>query len=142
MAGQVSRSSGCQTCGNLPCLKAEIFRIRYVGGKERSFVVADAFQSFMASDEAKKAMAEDRLKVETIRILTEFTPDLERAKILSGDGSHYSSLSTRLAAPLRRWPPKNTNSLSGGQRAPLMRRSAFLPPVICGVTAWLSFRTG
>ena len=34
----------------------------------------EQFQSFMASDEAKKAMEEDRLKVETMRILTEFTP--------------------------------------------------------------------
>lgn len=32
------------------------------------------FQSFMASDEARKAMVEDRLKVETMRILGEFTP--------------------------------------------------------------------
>ena len=34
----------------------------------------EQFQSFMASDEAKKAMEEDRLKAETMRILTEFTP--------------------------------------------------------------------
>lgn len=34
----------------------------------------ERFQSFMASDEAKKAMAEDRLKVETMRVLGEFTP--------------------------------------------------------------------
>lgn len=32
------------------------------------------FQAFMQSDEAKKAMGEDRLKVATIRILHEFTP--------------------------------------------------------------------
>lgn len=32
------------------------------------------FQSFMASDEAKKAMGEDRMKVETMRVLSEFTP--------------------------------------------------------------------
>lgn len=32
------------------------------------------FQSFMASDEAAKAMKEDRLKIETLRILSEFTP--------------------------------------------------------------------
>ena len=34
----------------------------------------EKFQTFMASDEAKQAMAEDRLKVETLRILVEFTP--------------------------------------------------------------------
>ncbi len=34
----------------------------------------ERFQSFMASDEAKKAMGEDRLKVETMRVLSEFTP--------------------------------------------------------------------
>ena len=34
----------------------------------------DAFQTFMASDEAKKAMEEDGLKVETLRILAEFAP--------------------------------------------------------------------
>ena len=33
-----------------------------------------AFQNFMESDEAKKAMAEDGVKVETMRMLTEFTP--------------------------------------------------------------------
>jgi hypothetical protein len=32
------------------------------------------FQSLMASDDAKKAMEEDGLKVETLRILSEFTP--------------------------------------------------------------------
>ena len=32
------------------------------------------FQAFMQSDEAKQAMSEDRLKVDTIRILHEFTP--------------------------------------------------------------------
>lgn len=32
------------------------------------------FRTFMASDEAKKAMEEDRLKVETMRILSEFIP--------------------------------------------------------------------
>ncbi|WP_192036692.1 hypothetical protein [Halomonas sp. YLGW01] len=32
------------------------------------------FQSFMASDEAKQAMEEDRLKVDTMRMLGEFTP--------------------------------------------------------------------
>ena len=32
------------------------------------------FQSFMESDEAKKAMEEDGLKVDTIRVLSEFTP--------------------------------------------------------------------
>jgi hypothetical protein len=32
------------------------------------------FQAFMQSDEAKKAMGEDRLKVDTVRILHEFTP--------------------------------------------------------------------
>ncbi len=32
------------------------------------------FQTFMASDEAKQAMKEDRLKVETMRVLAEFTP--------------------------------------------------------------------
>ena len=31
------------------------------------------FDSFMASDEAKKAMTEDRLKIDTLRILSEFT---------------------------------------------------------------------
>ena len=34
----------------------------------------ERFQAFMASDEAKKAMAEDRIKVETMRVLVEFTP--------------------------------------------------------------------
>ncbi len=34
----------------------------------------EKFQSFMASDAAKKAMEEDGLKVETLRILSEFTP--------------------------------------------------------------------
>jgi len=34
----------------------------------------DRFQSFMASDEAARAMEEDRLKVETIRVLSEITP--------------------------------------------------------------------
>ena len=34
----------------------------------------EQFQSFMASEEAKKAMGEDRLKVETMRTLSEFTP--------------------------------------------------------------------
>ena len=40
------------------------------------FDVADMekFQALMQSDEGKKAMAEDRLKVETLRILVEFTP--------------------------------------------------------------------
>ncbi len=33
-----------------------------------------AFENFMASDEAKKAMAEDGLKVESLRMLVEFTP--------------------------------------------------------------------
>jgi len=32
------------------------------------------FQSILESDEGKKAMAEDGLKLETIRILNEFTP--------------------------------------------------------------------
>ena len=34
----------------------------------------EQFRSFMASDKAARAMAEDGLKVETLRILTEFTP--------------------------------------------------------------------
>ena len=34
----------------------------------------EQYQTFMASDEAKKAMEEDRLKVQTLRILGEFTP--------------------------------------------------------------------
>ena len=34
----------------------------------------ERFQAFMASDEAKKAMGEDRIKVETMRVLSEFTP--------------------------------------------------------------------
>lgn len=34
----------------------------------------DEFQSLMSSDEAKRAMEEDRLKVETVRILSEITP--------------------------------------------------------------------
>lgn len=34
----------------------------------------DQFQLFMESEEAKKAMEEDGLKVETLRILNEFTP--------------------------------------------------------------------
>ena len=32
-----------------------------------------AFENFMASDEAKKAMAEDGVKVESLRMLVEFT---------------------------------------------------------------------
>jgi hypothetical protein len=32
------------------------------------------FQSFMLSDDAKKAMEEDGLNVKTLRILSEFTP--------------------------------------------------------------------
>lgn len=34
----------------------------------------EKFQALMESDEGKQAMAEDRLKVETLRILVEFTP--------------------------------------------------------------------
>lgn len=34
----------------------------------------EKLQAFMDSDEAKKAMAEDGLKVETLRMLVEFTP--------------------------------------------------------------------
>jgi len=34
----------------------------------------EEFQSFMESDEAKKAMEEDGLKVGTMRVLCEFTP--------------------------------------------------------------------
>jgi hypothetical protein len=34
----------------------------------------DRFQSFMASDEVARAMSEDRLKVETVRVLGEITP--------------------------------------------------------------------
>ncbi len=34
----------------------------------------DRFQSFMASDEAARAMEEDGLKVETVRVLSEITP--------------------------------------------------------------------
>ena len=34
----------------------------------------DRFQSLMASDEGAKAMAEDRLKVETMHLLSEITP--------------------------------------------------------------------
>ena len=34
----------------------------------------EKLQAFMESDEAKKAMAEDGLKVETLRFLVEFTP--------------------------------------------------------------------
>jgi hypothetical protein len=34
----------------------------------------DRFQSFMASDEVARAMAEDRLTVETVRVLGEITP--------------------------------------------------------------------
>ena len=32
------------------------------------------FEELLASDEGRKAMAEDGLKVETMRVLTEFTP--------------------------------------------------------------------
>jgi hypothetical protein len=32
------------------------------------------FHAFMESDESKKAMAEDGLRIETIRMLVEFTP--------------------------------------------------------------------
>ena len=34
----------------------------------------EKFQSFMESDEVKKAMSKDRLKIDTVRILAEFTP--------------------------------------------------------------------
>lgn len=34
----------------------------------------EKWQSFLASDEGKQAMAEDGLKVETLRMLAEFTP--------------------------------------------------------------------
>jgi hypothetical protein len=34
----------------------------------------EKLQAFMDSDEAKKAMAEDGLKAETLRMLVEFTP--------------------------------------------------------------------
>ena len=34
----------------------------------------DRFQAFMATDEAAQAMKEDRLKVETMHVLTEITP--------------------------------------------------------------------
>ena len=34
----------------------------------------DQFQSFMASDEAARAMEEDRLQVQTVRVLSEITP--------------------------------------------------------------------
>jgi hypothetical protein len=34
----------------------------------------EKFQALMDSDEAKQAMAEDGLKVETLRMLVEFTP--------------------------------------------------------------------
>jgi hypothetical protein len=34
----------------------------------------DRFQSFMASEEVARAMEEDRLKVETVRVLSEITP--------------------------------------------------------------------
>lgn len=34
----------------------------------------DRFQSFMASDEVAHAMREDKLKVETVRVLGEVTP--------------------------------------------------------------------
>jgi len=34
----------------------------------------EKLQAFMESDEAKKAMAEDGLKAETLRMLVEFTP--------------------------------------------------------------------
>jgi hypothetical protein len=34
----------------------------------------ELFNSFMASEEVKLAMEEDGLKVETVRILSEFTP--------------------------------------------------------------------
>jgi len=34
----------------------------------------EKFHSFMASEDAKKAMEEDGLKVKTLRILSEFTP--------------------------------------------------------------------
>ncbi len=34
----------------------------------------ERFQTFMASEEAKKAMEEDRLKVGTMRVLAEFVP--------------------------------------------------------------------
>ena len=34
----------------------------------------EQFKSFMESDEAQKAMQEDGIKIETLRILNEFTP--------------------------------------------------------------------
>ena len=33
-----------------------------------------AFETFLETDENKQAMAEDGIKVETLRMLTEFTP--------------------------------------------------------------------
>jgi len=33
-----------------------------------------AFESYLEADELKQAMAEDKLKLETFRMLTEFTP--------------------------------------------------------------------
>jgi len=40
------------------------------------FDIADmtAFETFLETDEAKQAMAEDGLRLETFRMLTEFTP--------------------------------------------------------------------
>ena len=34
----------------------------------------DQFQSFMASDEVARAMEEDKLQVQTVRVLSEITP--------------------------------------------------------------------
>jgi len=34
----------------------------------------DKFQEFMVSEDVQKAMSEDRLKVETVRVLAEFMP--------------------------------------------------------------------
>lgn len=34
----------------------------------------DAFRALLDSDEGKKAMAEDRLKLDTMRVIEEFTP--------------------------------------------------------------------
>lgn len=58
---------------------ATVRTFRDPGNPERTGVLLDvpdtaSFEAFMASEEAATAMEEDGLKVETMRILEEFTP--------------------------------------------------------------------
>lgn len=58
---------------------ASVSTFRDPGNPERTGALVDvpdmaSFETFMASDEAARAMEEDGLKIETMRILEEFTP--------------------------------------------------------------------